>query len=69
MSTQEAITYGVPMIDIPIFGDQFLNARLCAERKIGITILHQDVTSDSFTKAIKTILENPIYRYVILFVP
>ncbi|XP_043268662.1 UDP-glucosyltransferase 2-like [Venturia canescens] len=60
-STQEAVTYGVPMIHIPIFGDQNLNARLCAKKRIGVTMDHRKITTDTFTEAIKKILDDPIY--------
>lgn len=66
MSTQEAIAYGVPMIVVPIFSDQHLNARLSMDKGISITVDYQKITADSFTEVLNDVLKNSTYRYVFI---
>lgn len=58
MSTQEAIWYGVPMLGVPIFVDQFVNIQKSV--KIGIAheySLHK-LDSKTFAEAIKKAVES-----------
>ena len=54
LSTQESIYHGVPMVDIPVFGDQDLNANRAAEAGFSITVEILDITEE--------VLENAIYK-------
>ena len=62
MSTQESVTYGVPMVGIPLFGDQVHNVKIIANKKIAVELNHRDLTEKSLTAAVKEILQNPIYK-------
>ncbi|XP_034948011.1 uncharacterized protein [Chelonus insularis] len=63
MGTQEALTLGVPMLGIPVFGDQHTNLAMYARRKIAIVLKHEDITSDSLTEAVTTIIhKDPSFK-------
>ncbi|XP_015110869.1 UDP-glucuronosyltransferase [Diachasma alloeum] len=62
MGTQEAIAYKVPMVGLPLFGDQHTNIQSYANKKIAIALNLYDITADSLTNAVKTVLNDPIYR-------
>ena len=64
MSAQESIYYGVPMIGIPLFGDQYFNVDTFVQRKIAIMQELDEITEKSFSIALIEILYNPIYKYV-----
>ena len=61
MGTQEAIYYGVPLVAVPLFGDQHFNAKACAKKKIAVYIEVQEINEKSFTHALKEVLRNPTY--------
>ena len=65
MGTQEAIYFGVPLVAVPLFGDQHFNAKAYAKRNIAVYIELQEITEKSFTRALKEVLGNPIYMYVV----
>ncbi|KAJ8040052.1 UDP-glucuronosyltransferase 2A3 [Holothuria leucospilota] len=58
----EAIYHAVPLLVMPLLGDQVDVAQRVVERGIGLKIDITTVTSQSVTKNIKTILTNPKYR-------
>jgi glucuronosyltransferase len=60
---QEAINRGVPLLGIPIFGDQSMNMGKAVSAGYGVMVEIGNVTEDSLTWAISEILENP--RYVL----
>ncbi|XP_055846234.1 UDP-glycosyltransferase UGT5-like [Episyrphus balteatus] len=60
-STVEATYHGVPMIALPIYGDQFGNAREITEMGYGLTVNHWNATEDSFRKDFYEVLEKPKY--------
>ncbi|XP_063985572.1 UDP-glucosyltransferase 2-like isoform X2 [Diachasmimorpha longicaudata] len=62
MGTQEAIAYKVPMVGLPLFGDQHTNIHSYANKKIAIALNLHDITADSLTNAVKTVLYTPSYR-------
>ena len=61
MGTQEAIYFGVPLVAIPLFGDQYFNAKAYAKRNIAVYIELHEITEKSFTHALKEVIRNPIY--------
>ncbi|KJH48627.1 UDP-glucoronosyl and UDP-glucosyl transferase [Dictyocaulus viviparus] len=55
-SIQEALLFGVPMITLPLFGDQDSNAAVAAERGFSITLNKLALTREIIIDAINTIL-------------
>jgi glucuronosyltransferase len=62
LGTQEAIYNGVPMIGIPLFGDQYFNVESYAEKNLAVRVDLPTITEASFTKAVTEIINNPIYK-------
>lgn len=62
MSTQESLYAGVPMIGVPLFGDQVINVKVQVRQKISVFVNHEEITEQSFTASIKEVLNNPIYK-------
>lgn len=63
MGTQEAIVYAVPLIGIPLFGDQRLNVNNYVDKKIAISLNSiAEVTEEKLTSALNNILNDPSYR-------
>ncbi|XP_058790295.1 UDP-glycosyltransferase UGT5-like isoform X2 [Phymastichus coffea] len=62
MGTQEAIYYGIPMVGVPMLGDQSLNIKKYVAKGVATTVGFQDITEQTFTCAIKQVLKNPLYR-------
>lgn len=61
LSTQEAITRGVPLLGIPIFGDQSLNMNRAVTAGYGLMIRLNNVTTESLLWGIREIIDNPKY--------
>ncbi|KPJ13398.1 Ecdysteroid UDP-glucosyltransferase [Papilio machaon] len=61
-STDEAITAGVPVIGIPMLGDQWFNAEKYVHFNIGHKLDIDTLTEEQFDNAIKSILNNNSYR-------
>lgn len=64
MGTMEAIYYGVPMIGVPLFGDQHSNMHHYEREKIAILMKLETINADRFTNAIQNVLNTPLYRFV-----
>ncbi|XP_069681769.1 UDP-glycosyltransferase UGT5-like [Periplaneta americana] len=62
MGTIEAIHSGVPMVGIPLFGDQEANIASYVSEGIAIKIAFQNITKQSVLEALKTVLNDPSYR-------
>lgn len=65
MSLMEALYFGVPIIGIPIFGDQFLTTDLARIRGHGIRVRYSDYLAHRLKDAINEVLSN--YRYYLIF--
>ncbi|XP_075986012.1 UDP-glucosyltransferase 2-like [Anticarsia gemmatalis] len=61
-STDEAISAGVPLVAIPIWGDQWYNAEKYVYHKIGVKLDLTTFQEDEFRNAIKTVIGDPSYR-------
>jgi len=62
LSTMEAIYHGVPIIGIPMFGDQPLNMGRAEQAGFGIKVDYEALTTDSLTKALNEMLGNNKYQ-------
>uniref|UniRef100_A0A5S6Q0I8 glucuronosyltransferase n=1 Tax=Trichuris muris TaxID=70415 RepID=A0A5S6Q0I8_TRIMR len=58
----EAVCFAVPVVAIPIFGDQYRNAVLIRQRRLGIFLEKTTMDESSFRTAIDTILAQPTYK-------
>jgi glucuronosyltransferase len=56
---QEAIHRGVPLLGIPIFGDQSLNMNRAVLAGYGLMIELKNITTESLSWAIREMIENP----------
>ncbi|XP_046467806.1 UDP-glucosyltransferase 2-like [Neodiprion pinetum] len=61
MGTQEAIYYGVPMIGIPLYGDQIQNIRAYAKMGIAVHINNEEITEENLDAAFRAVLNDPSY--------
>lgn len=61
---QEAIDQSVPIVVIPVVGDQVFNARVIDRKQLGVVLLHRDVTENSLTEAINKALESKYKKNV-----
>ncbi|CAG9762345.1 unnamed protein product [Ceutorhynchus assimilis] len=61
-STIETVHYGIPIIAIPIFGDQKMNAVYAESKQFGKILQWQDITGEKFFNLIREVIDNPIYK-------
>ncbi|KAE9551644.1 hypothetical protein FO519_005142 [Halicephalobus sp. NKZ332] len=61
-SITEAAIKGIPMIAIPIFGDQNHNARILEAKQTGITLLKHQITKDLLVSTIRKIIDDENYK-------
>ncbi|KAI1706221.1 UDP-glucoronosyl and UDP-glucosyl transferase domain-containing protein [Ditylenchus destructor] len=60
-SLNEAAHFGVPVIAIPMFGDQNYNTAIVNNKGIGVWISKKEITRISVAKALDEVLNNPSY--------
>ncbi|XP_047534233.1 UDP-glucosyltransferase 2-like [Vanessa atalanta] len=60
-STTEAIHFGVPMVAMPVIGDQPANAAAIEESGLGVQLQISDLTKDNLVAAFKKVLD-PTFR-------
>ncbi|CAK1547656.1 unnamed protein product [Leptosia nina] len=61
-STDEAMNAGVPLIGIPMLGDQWYNVELYEQHKIGVKLDLETLTEEQLTKAIETVITDKSYK-------
>lgn len=59
MGTMEAVYNGVPMVAIPLFGDQFHNVKNFEEEGIALRVDYTAIKKETVLKALREVLENP----------
>ncbi|PNF23016.1 hypothetical protein B7P43_G09834, partial [Cryptotermes secundus] len=62
LSMQEAIDRGVPVVGIPVFGDQKMNMMWAVSQGFGVSMDFNNITSESVSEALSEVLGNPRYR-------
>ncbi|XP_049767214.1 UDP-glycosyltransferase UGT5-like [Schistocerca cancellata] len=62
LSTFEAVYHGVPVVGVPVFGDQELNMIRAEEKGYALRLQFNNLTAESFFWAITEVLHNPSYR-------
>ncbi|KAM3962191.1 UDP-glycosyltransferase UGT5-like [Aphomia sociella] len=62
-SIDEAIAAGVPMIIIPMIGDQWYNMEQCVHHKVGLGLPLDEFTEEKFEDAIGSIINDESYRH------
>ncbi|XP_010850427.1 PREDICTED: UDP-glucuronosyltransferase 2C1-like [Bison bison bison] len=58
----EAIYHGVPMVGIPLFGDQYGNVARVKAKGAAVELDLQRMTSSDLLNALKAVINNPIYK-------
>ena len=61
-SVKEALSVGVPMVVLPIAGDQPYTAARCAELGVGRVVGANDRTPAAIREAVRRVLHDPSYR-------
>ncbi|XP_046972581.1 UDP-glycosyltransferase UGT5-like [Vanessa cardui] len=61
-STDEALTAGVPLIGIPMLGDQWFNVEQYVKFNIGKQLAIETMTEEQLMDAIKTVIDDKSYR-------
>lgn len=59
LGTIEAVHVGVPMIGIPMFGDQSTNMKMVEAAGMAVILQYKDITKDNVLKVLRTTLDNP----------
>lgn len=62
MGTIEAVHSGVPMVGIPLFGDQEVNIRSYVSEGFAVKLHFNSITKESVLRALKTVLHDTRYR-------
>ncbi|XP_018321655.1 UDP-glucuronosyltransferase 2B20 isoform X1 [Agrilus planipennis] len=62
MGTQESVFCGVPILEMPFFGDQTLNAKNLVLKGSALEISFIDMSKEEILNVLKELLENPKYR-------
>lgn len=60
LGTQETVASGVPMLVVPLYADQALNARAMTDRGVARTITLRDSTTEFWSQTLNDLLRNPL---------
>lgn len=61
MGILEAIHYGIPLVGIPLFFDQYRSVASVVEQGIAVSLKFNELTSDNIIQAVNTIINNKEY--------
>lgn len=62
LSITEAAYKGVPVIGIPIFGDQYMTISKVVQKGYGLQLNYNDLTEEKLTQTLNELLTNTSYR-------
>ncbi|XP_038206836.1 UDP-glucosyltransferase 2-like [Zerene cesonia] len=62
LGTQEAVACGVPMLILPLYADQALNARAMKDRGLSLTLTLQEITKDTLKEALQNLLSDHRFK-------
>ena len=62
LGTTEALVEGVPVLGLPVFGDQKMNMAKAVSREYGLKIDLDEITEEKVSKALNDLLSNPKYK-------
>ncbi|XP_021193615.3 UDP-glucosyltransferase 2 [Helicoverpa armigera] len=62
LGTQEAVACGVPMLMVPLYADQALNARAMADRGVAEVVTLKDMDKDAWRRSLRALLTNQRYK-------
>jgi MGT family glycosyltransferase len=57
-----ALDIGLPLVVVPLIADQFFNAHVLHEMRLGLVVPHAQLTPTSVRAAVDEVLANPLYR-------
>ncbi|XP_037038245.1 UDP-glycosyltransferase UGT5-like [Bradysia coprophila] len=63
LGTTEALIEGLPVLGIPIFGDQKMNMAKAVTRGYGLQLYYDEITIDSLFNSIQELISNQKYRH------
>ena len=55
----EAVYHGVPVVAVPLFGDQYDNAQRLVSRGMGVKVDISTLTSDELADSIRIVVNDP----------
>ena len=67
-SFQESVYHGVPVIVMPLFGDQHWSASVCAKKQLGVVLDKANLESQKVSEAVMEVLKNSIYKENVMMI-